>query len=52
MIPPLATKGCHHDRSYDRQAVATSLVHLHVLVLHGVPPDDGGGGPSFPGLPL
>ena len=46
----VATKG-RHSWSKHHQAVAINLVHLHVLVLHGVPPADGGGGPSFPGLP-
>ena len=50
-FPQVATK-CRHCWSKHRQAVAINLVHLHVLVLHGVPADDGGGGPSFPGLPL
>ena len=42
MIPQVITKGCHHDRSLHSQAVVTSLVHLHVLVVQmhlGLPPE-------------
>ena len=46
----VATKG-RHSWSKHRQAVAINLVQLHVLVVHGVPLGDGGGDPSFPGLP-